>query len=44
MIIWADFINSDKINKIRKFLSSGNPNCLVKTNIAGSNHFKQVTI
>ena len=38
MIILTDFTNPDKINKIRKPWSSGNPHCLIKTNVTGSNH------
>ena len=44
MIIFTDFTNFNKINKIRNSWLSGNPDCLVKTNVTGSNHFKQVII
>ena len=39
MIILTDFTNP---SEIRKSWSSCNPNCLVETNVTGSNHFKQV--
>ena len=42
MTILTGFTNPDKVNKIRKSWSSGNPDCLVKTNVTGSSHFKQV--
>ena len=47
MIILTDFTSPDKICKIRKSWLSSNPqkpDCLVKTNLVGSNHFKQVVI
>ena len=44
IIILTDFTNPDKINKIRKFRSSGNTDCLVKTNVTGSDHLKQIII
>ena len=44
MIIFINFTNPDKIYKVRKFWSSFDANCLVKTNVTGNNHFKQVII
>ena len=43
IITLIDLNNPDKINKIRKPWS-GNPDCLVKTNVTGSNHLKQVIL
>ena len=44
MIILTDFTDTDKIKKIRKCWLSGNPDCLVKTNVTGSNNLKQIII
>ena len=47
MIILTDFTGPDKISKIRKAWLSSNPqkpDCLVETNLVGSNHFEQVVI
>ena len=44
MITLSDFANPEKINKMTKSSSNGHPDCLVKTNVVGSNHFKEVII
>ena len=42
IIIVIDFTNPDKTDKIRKSWSSGNPDCLFKTNIPANIYFFKV--